>query len=851
MPAAAERARVIEGELKADIVQGLTGLPTLSIAEVTNWKPVLAELKELACKTAPLAIDADAINKPIVARSLSALSNALVEAGIAVELEKWDLADGKGLDDLLANGKQPELDRLQDVLYSGGAEALFRDKDLMQRLADLKASNPAGFAAVRASIRNLVSVRDLDKVLGAFKCQVLPSRGQDTEIYFEAKGRIFRRVLTSEGPRPVAICNFTARIVEDREHDDGAEKIRRLVVRGALDDGSDLPLAEVSAIRFADMEWIVPAWGTRAVVYAGMGTKDHLRAAMQLLSGADVPRRTVYGHTGWRKLNDDWIYLHAGGAIGPGGIVAEIAVSLPGALSGFELPNPPEGAELVDAVRASLELLRLGPGRVMFPLIAAIYRAVLGDTDFSLHLVGPTGNFKSEAAALAQQHFGAGLNARHLPANWSSTPNAREELAFAAKDVVLVVDDFCPNGSVADVHRFHRDADRLFRAQGNRHGRQRLRSDTTLRPDKPPRGLLLSTGEETPRGQSLRSRLLLVNIQAGELGIPKQPNPKLSACQHDGESGKYAAAVSGYVRWLAPQLDEIRGRQRSEFVAFREKATNNVQHARTPGIVAELALGLRYFLDFAFAVGAISDTERPELWRNGWNALAEQGAAQAANITADEPASKFLRLLHAALASGYAHVADEKGEAPVDPHRWGWRSEGNLQKPQGTRVGWLGDGGLYLEPEASFAAVERLARDQNESFAVSPLTLRRRLNDAGLLATTDKDREKLTIRKTLQSERREVLHIVWTMESENLVDSGTGNVRETPSHAKEDRPNVWPGNGAVNWNPAQSLAPPDPGRQLPATEAELGRLGRLDRSGEDAAGDISDQQQGKGWGRWQ
>jgi len=30
-------------------------------------------------------------------------------------------------------------------------------------------------------------------------------------------------------------------------------------------------------------------------------TADHLRVALQLLSG-DVPRRMVYGHVGWRKI---------------------------------------------------------------------------------------------------------------------------------------------------------------------------------------------------------------------------------------------------------------------------------------------------------------------------------------------------------------------------------------------------------------------------------------------------------------------------------------------------------------------------------------------------------------------
>ena len=44
------------------------------------------------------------------------------------------------------------------------------------------------------------------------------------------------------------------------------------------------------------------------------------------------------------------------------------------------------------------------------------------------------GTFKTELAALAQQHYGAGLDARHLPGSWSSMGNSLEALAFAAKD---------------------------------------------------------------------------------------------------------------------------------------------------------------------------------------------------------------------------------------------------------------------------------------------------------------------------------------------------------------------------------------------------------------------------------
>lgn len=68
-PEAAELARLTEGELKADVTQARTGVPTLSVPGATNWRPALAVLKELGCKTVRLAFDADAWDNPTVARA--------------------------------------------------------------------------------------------------------------------------------------------------------------------------------------------------------------------------------------------------------------------------------------------------------------------------------------------------------------------------------------------------------------------------------------------------------------------------------------------------------------------------------------------------------------------------------------------------------------------------------------------------------------------------------------------------------------------------------------------------------------------------------------------------------------
>jgi hypothetical protein len=887
-PEAAELVRLIEGELKADIVQALTGVPTVAVPGVSSWRLGLTALNTLSCGTVRLAFDADSEENATLARSLCSCADVLAAAGFALQLERWAAGDGKGLDDLLAAGKTPEvlqgdaalqavsdilaaatagdepgppdeLARLQEVLDAGGPEAMFRDKALMQALADLAAADPAGFAAVRASIRQRVSVRDLDKTLRSFRATAPPADGPEAPPYFEERGWIYHNAINKDGPVPVALCNFCARIVEDLEYDDGAERARLLAIDGTLANGTPLGRAEIPADAFPRMEWIVPAWGTRAVVFARMGTKDHLRAALQLLSG-DVPRRTVYRHLGWRKISETWFYLHADGAIGPDGLANDIPVSLPEALAYYKLTEPPTGSALGEAVRASLGLLCLGPDRLTFPLLSAVYRAVLGESDFGLHLAGPTGTFKSEAASLAQQHFGVGLDARNLPASWMSTGNALEALAFVAKDALLTVDDFCPSGSVADVQRHHKEADRLFRGQGNRAGRQRLRPDATLRPPKPPRGMTLSTGEDTPRGQSLRARLLVLEVSGGGDGRPgdfgpqpPEPNPALSACQRDAAEGKYAASLAGFLRWLAPQYGAVRGRQKTELAELRERAYGDGQHARTPGIVAGLALGLSYFLDFALAAGAISDTERTELWRRGWAALVEAGAGQAAQISTGEPGGLFLRLLWAAVASGYAHIADEQGDAPREPQRWGWRRDGDMQKPQGVRVGWLAEGGLYLEPDSSYAAVQRFARDQGDSFPVSAHTLRRRLKDKGLLAATDTARSKLTVRKTLQGERREVLHIIRTgaPSASNNGPMGADGVGGAENGA-ETRASSRAGNGQANCAATNNaITAGIPGQSRATIGPELGRLGRLGTGEDGTTGAESSEQQSGAWGGWQ
>ncbi len=576
--------------------------------------------------------------------------------------------------------------------------------------------------------------------------------------YRETPGGLVWDKPTQNGPIPTLLTNFAARIVRDVVEDDGAESRRAFEIEAALNGRREL--FSVPSSQFAGMAWATEHLGAEAIVYPGFGAKDHARTAVQMLSG-DVPAERRYSHTGWREIGDEWVYLHAGGAIGRVGRVQGIRTELTGVMAERVLPDPPEGEGVVPAIRASLGVLDLGPDRLMFPMFAAVYRAVLGHTDFGLHLSGPTGEGKSEIAALCQQHFGAGLGARNL-ASWESTENAIEGLAFKTKDQLMVLDDFAPSGSSYDVERLHRKADRILRAKGNASGRQRMRRDLSLIPDKPPRALVLSTGEDVPRGQSLRARLLVLELSPGELSWEK-----LTTCQREAERDIYASAVSGIVRWLAPRYGGTKGGLGEERAALREAAAATAQHRRTPGIVADLALGLRYFLIFAYEIGALTAEESEALWTRGWLALGEAAAEQHRHQEASEPTERFGELLAAAIASGRAHVAGRKGDEPETPDAWGWRaaSVGSRDfqrvewKPLGERVGWVEGEDLYLEPEAAYAAVQKQGRDSGDPPVISERTMRKRLHERGLLLSVENSRSTLTVRRMLDGRRRGVLHL--------------------------------------------------------------------------------------------
>jgi hypothetical protein len=549
--------------------------------------------------------------------------------------------------------------------------------------------------------------------------------------------------------KSIAVANFTARIVRDIIVDDGAEGERRDFGVEAEVEGQRLTFT-VAPAEFAGMGWVLKKLGPQAIIYPGQ--QQHARAAIQSLS-RQIRQERVFVHLGWRKQGSQWVYLHAEGALGVDGPVDRFHVLLPVALQGCHLKSADSPVELKSAVRASLGFLSVAPDRISFPLLAAVYRAAFGKVNFSLFVVGPSGVFKTALAALCQQHFGAAMDASHLPANFSATGNALEGLAFSAKDALLVVDDFAPTGRHSD-GVLQGVAERLFRAAGNHQGRSRMGGDGQLRAAQSPRALVLATGEEAPHGQSIRARLVIVAVGAGEVD-----RARLSECQRAGQSGQLAMSMGGFVSWIAGRHDAIEQRLQARVLELRNGSQGRAVHARLPVALAELQSGWEIFLDFAAEVGALDSSEKEELEERSRRAFRALAVLQGPYHQASDPALRFLSLLRAALVSGRAHVADPRGKAPEAAVVWGWQRKQSRRDwaPRGACIGWVGGKDLYLEPTASYQVAQQMAG--SERLPVSEQSLRHRLREQGLLMSLDNGRQMLQIRRILEGRSRQVLHL--------------------------------------------------------------------------------------------
>jgi hypothetical protein len=662
---------------------------------------------------------------------------------------------------------------------AGDKDAFLENRQLQKALARLQDREPAQWIKIRDVLKPLIGRHDLGSLLKPHRAEpkrgwpkALPQpsqQGRERGVRYVVEGgwTHVERADLFKGVELVALAPFVAWITEKVFINDGLKATLRFRIAGKKANGTPLPELDLSAQDFNIGDWPITQWGVH--IEAVKDVKSHIKAATMKLSG-DIPTCTVYQFVGWYTIEEQSVYLHAGGAIGAGGADPQIQVQLSGRLANYALPEPPAGEAEQNAIRAVFKLLDLAdPKRPGAEGLAAVaiclpFRAALGETLFNVWLEGSTGAYKTELAAnVLQRFFGTGFHRESAPGSWSATENALEIQAFEAKDALFLIDDYRPPEGFNRA-KYEEKASRLLRNAVDRRGRDRGKTDGSLQVTKYPRGTVVVTGETGPpsgdqaaTGRTLIIKIVADNHNAGSLGTLDKVI--LRACSNDARDGLYALAMAGFLRFIAPGYQTIRKelRRRVDCLTDEIRAEVNAEelHHRTPEIVADLLVAFEEFLRYALHVQAIT-SEAAERYKTVIReSLIKLANDQREHHRTTDPIEQFQTQLAACLASGNAGLVMLDGKPPEGLEAaCGWKQDLDGRSWRNEfkwKIGWIEDRTIYLLMDNAYAAAASIAPLSTDKNALS-----RRLKDRGLLLRTEGPARN-TIKKTCERTSYRVL----------------------------------------------------------------------------------------------
>ena len=626
----------------------------------------------------------------------------------------------KALDGTAANARILDLTRIWPELPKKGDVS-----DLIQHLGQDKAKE----ALLRLAADRSVQFVDLPAIFSR-----VPGYGA-------VEGRICQ--YKEGGPAP--LCNFVALPVGVLTLDDGITATKQMEIRGWTPGGRELPKALVPVTQFPGMTWVAEKWDIAANIAPGNTVKDKLRYALAEAGRLIVERQTHYTHTGWRKIDGQWAYLHGGGAIGS----KHVNTVLEGNLQRFSLDGGGHTEE--EGYRESRALLRAMSGHVAVPLLAAIYLAPLRHflqlsgipPNFALFLVGKGGGRKSTAAALALSHFG-NFTSQTPTASFHDTANSVRKKAFQLKDMPLLIDDYHPTSSPQEKRKMEAMAQDLARAFGDNADRGRMNADRTLQTAQPPRCVAIMTGEDMPQiGESGLARFFVVRMKGDDVPITDD----LTAAQEKAAQGYLQAAMIGYIGYLRAQAEDLPKNLKAEWIKLRTEARRRWptgSHARSTEAAAFLMLGWELMLLYGYSLGEVTREELSKEIDLAWQSLSESGGRQAQEALEDTPESAFLDCVRELLSSKQAYVRyiglGEEDKGPSGgPGMIGYRDEQYY----------------YLLPDLTYRMVSETYTRQGTQFPLSKRGALRALAEAGILTC-----EGGGVTKTKRIEGR-TIRLVW------------------------------------------------------------------------------------------
>ncbi len=556
---------------------------------------------------------------------------------------------------------------------------------------------------------------------------------------------------------PLQLCNFTARITEETEIDDGEQRQERYTIVATCGERSrSLEMSREEFEGDGAINRIVAALGAQARLNPRAESK-YLRDAIKAFS-SDVISRTVYAYTGW--IDNQRRFLFGNGVVDTEGWKAGGGAQIPARLHQYQVDETALASVSIEQALATFDvLMEIAPSDVMIPLVGALLLPPIAWTITApqpmIHIYGITGSHKTALTCAAMALWG-----RFSPAQptdtWTSTSNSIQKLGWYLKDAPFLLDDY------KAAHVKPAQVTFLLQNYGDGMARGRLDANAETRTAFPIRATLISSGEDQPEGEaSALARILSVPLARGQVN-----RAKLTAVQADAHA--LPVLLVEYLRWLATEPatlahnGERHTRQRAQVLAALEAISDQATNpGRVASNVASLNVAWFTFGQFLKERGYWRD-ERVATWLGVCTQHLQRLAVAQVNLVTDERYSvQFFQAVRGLLATGRAQMQN------LD------LANGEVTKPPAL-IGGYDRAGTYLLP-AAYDEVRKYRYQMGMPLAFGQRALLQMLEQENLFVTTDDKARKpqKAVTRYLDGKRHRCWHlppgIVFETDDERLA----------------------------------------------------------------------------------
>ncbi len=565
----------------------------------------------------------------------------------------------------------------------------------------------------------------------------------DFDWCFEKGGRVYKR--DGKGGEKL-IANFTTRLLSVVSHDDGLQqpvKCWRMSGQVKLEQGDVCSLPEITldVPKIPSMDW-VHSWSAGATIY-GRGNKELYLNYIKAQCGLSIDE-TVYTHTGFRAVNGNLCFLSNNNTINGENITCQLQ-----GLENYAFVKRPEDLTDQKAVMAVVSLMSIAPKMVSYSLLGFTYlapltnflRAIGKRPSFVLYCKGRTGSLKTSTALLYLSHFTtySGMSTV-APGNFQSTANRLEYQASMLKDVVYLVDDYCPSKDARTKAKMDDTFQRLIRGQGDQAVRGRMTSELSARADYVPRGLVMATGEATPNiDESGLARLWSVEFERDSI----KDMSAFTVCQEEATRGVYNIAMQGYIKWIignAKGLDDylngVIGTYTLRLKDFKS------EHRRSPQIIIILMCGIHCFTEYAVQTGTMTMHEAEIMREDALQTFFALGEHQAEELKESTASYSFVSTIQGLFTAGRVNLLLRgKGEDVENP-----AVRNNILCSTDYNLGYYDKDYLYLLPDETQKAYRQAIKDGGGFEWRDKNTIYRDLKAEGIMLSGNDGKSTVKIR---------------------------------------------------------------------------------------------------------